>query len=185
MVRIMKSSSVDGWRLQLGVAMFVLSILAPVVGVPLVGALGLSGTVTATISGGLLVGAEVLGVAAVAVMGKPGYTLLKSRVLAFLKRHGPPEVVGRVRYRIGLVLFCLPLIFGWLSVYVAAWIPGFVEHPLPFAVAGDLMLLTSLFVLGGGFWDKMRALFMHDARVEWSRLATTDRVAQDDVDAQE
>jgi hypothetical protein len=29
----------------------------------------------------------------------------------------------------------------------------------------DLITLTSLFVLGGDFWDKVRALFLHDARV--------------------
>ena len=29
---------------------------------------------------------------------------------------------------------------------------------------GDLLLLTSLFVLGGDFWDKLRALFFHQAK---------------------
>jgi hypothetical protein len=33
-----------------------------------------------------------------------------------------------------------------------------------FAVAGDLLLLASLFVLGGDFWDKLKALFIYDAR---------------------
>jgi hypothetical protein len=28
----------------------------------------------------------------------------------------------------------------------------------------DLVTLVSLFVLGGDFWDKVRALFLHDAR---------------------
>jgi hypothetical protein len=54
-----------GWRLKLGAALFGLSILLPVVGVPLVTALGLSTTMIASLSGGLLVGAEVLGVCAV------------------------------------------------------------------------------------------------------------------------
>ena len=66
-------------------------------------------------------------------------------------------------------MFCLPILFAWVSVYAAESIPGFVENPLPYAIAGDLMLLSSLFVLGGSFWDKLRALFVHDARVEWSR----------------
>ena len=54
-----------GWRLKLGVAIFVLSILLPVAGIPLVATLDLSGTVTASVSRALLVGAEVLGVLAV------------------------------------------------------------------------------------------------------------------------
>jgi hypothetical protein len=156
------------WRLKLGFVIFALSILGPVIGVPLVGSLGLSTAAKASISGGLLVSAEVLGIAAVAVMGKSGYAYLKHRLLAFLKRHGPPEVVSRRRYTIGLVMFCLPILFGWVSVYAAEWIPGFVDHPLPFAVVGDLMLLISLFVLGGSFWDKVRALFVHDAKVQWA-----------------
>jgi hypothetical protein len=28
----------------------------------------------------------------------------------------------------------------------------------------DVITLASLFVLGGDFWDKVRALFLHDAR---------------------
>ena len=31
----------------------------------------------------------------------------------------------------------------------------------------DVMLLTSLFVLGGEFWDKLRALFVHESRAEF------------------
>ena len=64
-----------GWRLKLGVAVFVLSILLPVAGIPLVATLGLSGTMTASVSGALLVGAEVLGVLATkrrASLGLPG-----------------------------------------------------------------------------------------------------------------
>jgi hypothetical protein len=30
-------------------------------------------------------------------------------------------------------------------------------------VLGDVLLLVSLFLLGGGFWDKLRSLFTHDA----------------------
>ena len=30
---------------------------------------------------------------------------------------------------------------------------------------GDLVFVASLFVLGGDFWDKVRALFVHDANV--------------------
>jgi len=32
-------------------------------------------------------------------------------------------------------------------------------------VTGDLMLLASLFVLGGDFWDKIRALFVWSDKV--------------------
>jgi hypothetical protein len=32
----------------------------------------------------------------------------------------------------------------------------------------DAITLASLFVLGGDFWDKVRALFLHDARAVFS-----------------
>jgi len=30
-----------------------------------------------------------------------------------------------------------------------------------------VLLVASLFVLGGDFWDKLRALFVHEARVQF------------------
>ena len=155
------------WRLKLGAALFGLSILLPVVGVPLVTTFGLSATMTASVSGGLLVGAEVLGVCAVAVMGKSGYAYIKNRVFGFLKQYGPPQKVSRGRYNTGLMIFCVPLLFGWLSIYISNWVPGLLSAPLPFAIGGDVLILASLFVLGGDFWDKIRSLFIHDAEVHF------------------
>jgi hypothetical protein len=156
-----------GWRIKSGTAIFVLSIIGPLAGLPVVAGLGLSATMTATISGVLLVGAEVLGILAVAVMGKPGFAYIKSLVFGFIKQHGPPREVRRSRYYIGLVMFCLPILFAWVSIYTADYIPGFTQDPLPYAIGGDLLLLASLFVLGGNFWDKIRSLFVHDAVVQF------------------
>ena len=157
----------EGWRWKLSAAMFGLSFLVPLAGVPIVSAFDLSKTMTASVSGGLLLAGEILGVAAVAVAGKSGYALIKKKVLGFFKQYGPPNKVSRLRYRIGLVMFCTPIVFGWVSIYTARWIPGFGSKPFFYAVIGDLMLLSSLFVLGGDFWDKVRSLFIHDAEVHF------------------
>jgi hypothetical protein len=103
---------VTSWRLKLGVALFGLSIAVPMIGVPLVAVMGLSATTIATISGAMLVGAEVLGIVAVAIMGKSGYAFIKNRVFGFLKQYGPPAEVSRIRYTIGLLMFSLPIVFG-------------------------------------------------------------------------
>lgn len=153
-----------GWRLKLGVTLFALSIALPVLGVPLVAVMGLSAATVATVSGALLVGAEVMGLAAVAVMGKSGYAYIKNRVFGFLKQYGPPAEVSRTRYTIGLLMFAIPIIFGWLTPYANDLVPGYPGNELTYAVVGDLLLLTSLFVLGGDFWDKVRALFIHGAK---------------------
>ncbi len=154
-----------GWRLKVGVLMFVLSIVLPVAGIPLVASLGLEGTMVASVSGVLLVGAEVLGLLAVAVMGKAGYQAIVARVLALLKRYGPPREVSPARYRVGLVLFGATLLVGWVEPYVSKLLPVLTRFDLAVAVTGDVLLIVSLFVLGGDFWAKVRALFVHSDKV--------------------
>ena len=153
-----------GWRIKLGIALFGLSIALPVLGIPLVAAIGLSAATVATVSGAMLVGAEVLGIVAVAVMGKPGYAYIKNRVFSFLKQYGPPAEVTRTRYTIGLVMFAVPVVLGWLAPYATNLIPGYPGNEITYAIIGDIVLLVSLFVLGGDFWDKLRALFVHGSR---------------------
>jgi hypothetical protein len=155
------------WRLKIGFALFALSIILPVGGIAAVAALSLSATLTATVSGALLFSAEILGIVSIAIMGKPGFTYIKTRVFGFLKQHGPPARVSSARYRIGLVMFCVPILFAWVSVYISGFIPGFESHPVAWALGGDILLVTSLFVLGGDFWDKIRALFVHDAQASF------------------
>jgi hypothetical protein len=81
---------VENWRLKLGAGLFGLSILLPLAGVPLVAWFNFSTRVTATVTGGLLISAEVMGIAAIAVMGKSGYALIKKKVLGYIKQPGYP-----------------------------------------------------------------------------------------------
>ena len=162
--RVGETPVVAGWRFRLGVALFALSLLGPLIFIPLVASLDLSAAMTTSISGGILVGAEVLLVVAAAVMGKSGYAYIKNRAFGFLKQYGPPKEVSRARYNIGLVIFAIPILFGWLSPYAGTLVPGYEGNEITFAVVGDLLLLVSLFILGGDFWDKLRALFIHEAK---------------------
>ena len=153
------------WRLKLGIAMLALSIIIPLVGLSLVASMNLSATVTTTVSGGLLIGSELLGVASIAVMGKEGYLFIKERLFGFFKQYGPAEKVGKTRYRIGLLMFFLPLLFGWASPYLIPLITDQGQLPLAYAILGDILFLASFFVLGGDFWDKIRALFDQKAKI--------------------
>ena len=89
----------------------------------------------------------------------------RAKVFGHLGQFGPPHDVSPHRYRVGLVLFMIPLLFAWASPYFGHHLPGFESHQWIYAVTFDVMLLSSLFVLGGSFWDKLRALFKHDAHV--------------------
>ncbi|MBW2428443.1 MAG: hypothetical protein JRF56_05745, partial [Deltaproteobacteria bacterium] len=157
-----------GWRFRLGLTILIVGWLSPLL-IPLVTASSLATRWKAIFSGLLAVGIpEVFTVLAVATIGKSGYNLIKERIFSFLKKHGPPDRVSPTRYRIGLVMFILPVLFGWLGPYGAHRIPGYEAHRLVVSVIGDLMFVASFFVLGGDFWDKIRALFIRSARAQFN-----------------
>ncbi|MGB5278298.1 MAG: transporter suffix domain-containing protein [Gammaproteobacteria bacterium] len=150
------------WRIKIAFVMFVFS-MGWVVVLPLMPLLGFSATAIATFSGVMVVLAEILLVAGATIAGKDGFAYIKARVFGFLKAYGPPETVSRTRYSIGLVLFALPLFYGWISPYAAHFLSGLEAHTLSLAIAGDVLLLISLIMLGGDFWEKLRSLFIHSA----------------------
>ena len=155
-----------GWRFRLGLIILVFGWLSPLC-IPVITATELPTRWKTIISGLLAVGIpEVFTVAAIAIMGKSCYNLIKERIFSFLKKHGPPDRVSLTRYRIGLVMFGLPVVFGWLGPYGVHLIPGYEAHRFVVSLIGDVMFVASLFVLGGDFWDKIRALFVYDARVQ-------------------
>ena len=159
-----------GWRFRLGLTIFIVGFASPLL-IPLVTASDLSAQLKTILSGALAVGIpEIFSLVAVAIMGKSGFDTLKKRIFGLIKKHGPPERVGRARYRIGLVMFCLPLLLGWSGPYLLHHIPGYEAQRLLVGIIGDLLLISSLFVLGGQFWDKIRALFTHAARVHLVRI---------------
>jgi hypothetical protein len=120
------------------------------------------------ISGILAVGIpEAFTIVAVAIMGKSGYNFIKERIFSLLKKHGPPDRVSQTRYRIGLVMFGFPLLFGWLGPYGAHLIPGYESQRVAVSIIGDVILVASIFALGGDFWDKIRALFIHNAKAQF------------------
>ncbi len=161
------------WRLRLGLIVFVIGFLSPLF-IPLVTASELPTKWKAVISGFLAIGIpELFSIAAIAIMGKPGFNYIKARFFGFLKKYGPADRVSRTRYRIGLVMFLLPIFFGWLAPYAPNLIPGYELHRFAVNLAGDALFITSLFVLGGDFWDKVRALFVYGATAKFPASAST------------
>ena len=74
----------------------------------------------------------------------------------------PDDTVSARRFRIGLLLFFIPLVYAWLSPYMELWITGMDAFRMHLAVTGDVIFAISLFVLGGDFWLKLKNLFTHD-----------------------
>ncbi len=155
-----------GWRYKSGLSFFVLALASPAFA-PLVAFTELSTEWKATVVGFLLVGGpEVFSVAAVATLGKSGFNQLKSQLFTLLGRYAPKRQVSQTRYYIGLTMLLVPLVSGWLLGYIPQLIPLYLEHRLPINFIADFVLVASFFVLGGDFWEKVRALFLYRAKAQ-------------------
>ena len=161
------------WRIKVGFAIFAASVGWPIL-IPILSVLGAPATAIAAFSGVMVVGAELMLIAGAAIAGKEGFVFIKATVFGFLRSYGPPREVSRTRYTIGLMMFSAPIIFGWASPYFGHHLPGFENGALIYAVAGDLLLLISLFILGGAFWDKLRSLFQHNSYAIFPDKLATD-----------
>ena len=155
-----------GWRVKTGLTIFVASIAWPLL-IPVLPVLGFSAAQTAAFGGFMLVAAEIMLLVAAAIAGKDGFTYIKARVFRLIRSFEPPKQVSPIRYRIGLLMFSLPLLVGWAAPYVGDHVPYLERHAIAASIALDVMLLSSLFVLGGDFWDKLRGLYLHDAAVRF------------------
>ena len=150
-------------RFRLGTTIFIIGFCSPLL-IPLVTASDLPTTWKATLSGALAIGIpELFSIIAIAIMGKPGFVHLKEIIGKLIKKYGPPERVSHNRYRIGLVMFAIPLLMAWLLPYFGNLLPFYQNNLLPFSIGGDVLFISSVFVLGGEFWDKLQALFVYGA----------------------
>jgi len=127
--------------------------------------LGLPVATEIALSGLLVFGLpQLLTVVAIAIVGKSGFHYLKDKLFGAAKRFGPAVHVSRLRYRIGLVMLFLPLAVALVEPYIALLVvPELLPHWL-YGAVNDTLFLTSFFVLGGEFWEKVKALFIYEAR---------------------
>jgi hypothetical protein len=164
-------------RLKLGVSLLVIGLVMPA-GVPfVVGSDWLAG-MKAVVSGVLMFGPELMAVAAVALMGKENFDRIIQRVKGGLGGLKPARDVSRSRHVVGLVLFLAPALFAWIASYIPSLMPA--EYTLRVAVnlGIDAIFLAGLFVLGGDFWDKVRALFVREARAVFPPSLSTHKTAR-------
>ena len=152
-------------RIVAGVGVFVLGWAVTLSIVPIITASPLSTSAQATVSGIVVfVGPKIGVLAAIAILGKPGFNYLKRKVFGFLK---PPAEVGPVRYRIGIVMFVAAMLFGLMERYVGYFMANAIAPEIRSSIAIDVLLFASILVLGGDFWDKIRALFIREAKAQF------------------
>jgi len=155
-----------GWRFKLGLAIICV-MLGSWLMVPIAAMVGVAGSKIAALTGVLFISNKVLLILVIGIMGKSGFQQLKRSLFGYVSALAPTTdfEVGPIRHRIGIVMFCLPLISSFLEPYVDNIWPGLRPNLWQLQALGDLMLIGSFFVLGGNFWEKVRALFIRTARV--------------------
>ncbi len=164
-IQMTNTQPISKARLIFGASILVIGFMSPLL-IPFVTSTEWSVGVKSTISGLLAFGIpEVFMLIAVAVLGKQGYEYLKGKALRYLKRFAPADEVSLSRYRLGLILFCFPLLMGWALPYLSYYFSFLQVIPLWSYIVWDIMFFTSFFVLGGDFWDKFSALFSHKVKV--------------------
>ncbi len=153
-------------RLIMGVAVWAGGWILGLALIPFVNASDLSTALKATLNGILLLGfPKLFLLLAIAIMGKPGFAYLKSLIGSHFRRFAPPAAVSAARYRAGLTLLIAMVVLSSIGDYVASdLIPMRQHHPRLVALTGDLLILLSFFLLGGDFWDKVRSLFVREAK---------------------
>lgn len=152
-------------RMIAGAFFFVFGFLCPVF-IPFVYKLDLPVVWQTALAGFLALGIpELFMLIAVAILGKQGFEYLKNKLAGWLKPLAPPDRVSSTRYRIGLFLFSIPLLLGWLLPYFTNLINWYDQYDLWIHAGADILLIISLFVLGGNFWDKLRGLFIWEGKI--------------------
>jgi len=150
-------------RLKLGVALLIVGLIMPA-GTVLVAAADWPLALKTIVGSVFLFGFEIMLVPAVALMGKDNFERIRAVAMRFLKKLKPSGNVGKARYQVGLYMLVCPTLYAWIASYAPSWMPEDYVLRVWVNVGLDLITLASLFVLGGDFWDKVRALFLHNAR---------------------
>ena len=109
----------------------------------------------------------VMKITSVAILGKPSYLWIKSKFRQHFTRVVKPYHESRLRYNIGLIMFCLPIIPNYIMAYAPQILTDNFYERLGINISIDGFFIASLFVLGGDFWDKLKALFIFSARANF------------------
>jgi len=68
------------------------------------------------------------------------------------------------RFRFGLFMLLIHVIYANLTFYAPDFILGYSENRITMTLIADFLFIVTLFVLGGNFWEKLRALLFYDAK---------------------
>jgi len=157
-----------GWRFGIGVVLIIAGY-ASLAFIPAVTGSSLSIGVKTTITGVIAVMPLLTKVAAIAVMGKAGFNYLKQIIGGYAGKLAPAQTVSQGRYRLGLILLIVSFGFDQIVNYLPGILIDWNANKIVWSLIADVVFVVSLFILGGDFWDKLKALFTYDAKATFPK----------------
>lgn len=150
------------WKYYLGLSLFFYS-LVPIIVVAVLPFLGMGLAESGTLAVVFLVSGEVCFYVSAMLLGKEFLAAMKKKIASWFRREaGPLKPVSRGRHRAGVVLLAVSFLPYYAAlIYLLFFTPEDATlHFLAWSlVAGEVLGITSLFLLGGQFWDRLRQLF--------------------------
>ena len=117
--------------------------------------------------GAFWISAPLMKIGSIAILGKASYAWINYQMHYFYHKVAKPHQITPLRYNIGIVMFVLPFLPNYMISFMPHLIPISLQTRYIIIIASDFMFLASLFVLGGDFWDKLRALFIYKAKARF------------------
>src|SRR5829696_10141385 len=113
--------------------------------IPIEAALKMSAGPIAATTAGIAIANKIILLIAIAVMGKQGFQELKGRAFGYVKHLAPATTVSPTRHTIGLVMFWLPFLQGFLETWASHMAPQLVANRMWADLLMDVMLIASVF----------------------------------------
>ena len=153
-------------KYYLGVFLFIYSFIPYVFTFLVLPFLPVSKANAISLATGLLISSEISFLLSVALLGKPFIQLLKSKIKASIfRKKGETHLkpVGKIRHAVGITMLLVAFIVPY-SLTEIALLLGYVEkygHTalINLLILGDVLFITSFFILGGEFWARVKKLF--------------------------
>jgi len=157
-----------GVRFYIGLIVFIISFFMLPTG------LVLKGLVAGHFWKGFVLGifwisAPLMKIGSIAILGKSSYAWINYKMHYIYHKVAKPHQITPLRYNIGLFLFVLPFLPNYMISFMPHLIPISLQARYITIIASDVVFLSSLFVLGGDFWDKLRALFIYKAKARFEQ----------------
>ncbi len=129
-----------------------------------------------SISSITLISAESAFAISVILLGKDFINMIKTKFKTIFSKKGDHtfKPISKLRYRIGIILFILTLSIPSILTEVVLYydyvdIIG-LNNLLYIFLSFDVIFISSLFILGGEFIDKLRGLFTYAEVIEKSNI---------------